>query len=228
MHWLPPKSHDSSPASLPLFLSPIFQGVCGQGSQPELGHFPGQPSGLERGFGSPRLPSSSSFSGPSSLFRCQLLPLHPVTEAARRVLPPYPCRWRERSWACFGHPCEYRRLNAMCVTVWEPGLTDGPRAPPGISRCFVTNSHLVLCPGLHSASGWGIGKRAAPVQRQDQKAMQVSRRFSFPDYRGVSAALSFTVDAPRPNCPAVSQTALRKLPVGWAKLRLLVLPVHSP
>lgn len=64
-----------APLLFPLFLSPIFQGVCGQGSQPELGHFPGQPPGLERGCGSPRLPSSSSFSGPSSLFHCQLLPL---------------------------------------------------------------------------------------------------------------------------------------------------------
>lgn len=98
---------------------------------------------------SPGLANSpdASFS-PFSLFLKQpgVFPLHPL-QVEREKLGP----------VC--HACWHRRLKRCvcdCMTVWEPGLTDGQEPPSGISRCFVANSHLVLCPGLHSASGWGI------------------------------------------------------------------------
>ena len=119
-----------------LLCPPFSRGYMVRAPQPELGYFQGQPSSLDRGFESPCLPlvspglahpPAASFS-PFGLFLKQ-----------PGVFPQAPCRWRERSWAQFGHACWHRRLKRCvcdCVTVWEPGLT-GPEPPSGISRCFV-------------------------------------------------------------------------------------------
>lgn len=116
-----------APLSSPL-CPPFSRGYMVRAPQPELGYFQGEPSSLDRGFESPCLPlvspgpahpPAASFS-PSGLFLKQ-----------PGVFPQAPCRWRERSWAQFGHACWHRRLKRCvcdCVTVWEPGLTDGPRA----------------------------------------------------------------------------------------------------
>lgn len=130
---------------------------------------------------------------------CQLLPLRLVSEAAR--CSPSPCRWRERSWAQFGHACWHRRLKRCvcdCVTVWEPGLTGRPRAALWHLQVFCS-SRLVLCPGLHSASGRGIEKKGRPVQRGE---MGKRPRLAVPLQAGHDVS-----EAPSPHCE-VPLTAL--------------------
>lgn len=56
--------------------------------QLELGHFQGQPAGLDRGLESPCLLSPFPFFLQAWLtFRCQLLPLQPVPTASRGSTP---------------------------------------------------------------------------------------------------------------------------------------------
>lgn len=82
-------------------------------------------------------------------FRCQLLPLQPVPTAPRGSTPVPSAGGEREAGPRLATPAGTDALTYDCVTGSLDWLTG--RVPSGISRCFVANSHLVLCPGLCSA-----------------------------------------------------------------------------
>lgn len=124
--------------------------------QPELGTFPGQPSGLARGLGE-ALPAFRPPLSPGPA-RSSVASFSHFSLFLKPGLAPSLCRWRERSWARRGPACRPRRLNAVCDCVTDWSLAHArPRAARHL-QVFFSKQPL-------SALSWtplgreGVGRR---------------------------------------------------------------------